>query len=464
MSTTSTTPITPAALRSDRPQRTEKLAYFSVCFASVFMLVTTSGFLTIYLTDVVGITAAMVGTLLLVSRVADAISDPLMGYAVDRLPATRWGRFRPYLLAGNVLTVVVFALMWIAPPAVSPGLVLVTVWGLYLLFGVVNDLMDIPFNSLIPVVTTRAADRGQFAAIRGVAYLVGIAVVGAATLPLVELFGGGRAGWQAVILAYCAATVLLTVLGVARLRERVTPLTAHGYRFGDLKVIMLRSRPLAVLVSTKFLTVAAMLLSASSQVYFFTYVVGDPTLVAVAAAVSLLPALAGAVVFPRAAVRRGTRPVMVGVTVLSAAAHLLLLAVPKDNVPLIMGCLVVSSLGFGGALAVVYTVMAEIIDYNEYRHGFRSEGAVSALTSFASKAGAGSAGAVTGYALAYFGYVPNQAQDAEAVRGIVYLVSLIPALMWLAASALWLFYPIDNRIRAQVAEELTIRRATREEE
>jgi len=144
-------------------------------------------FLLIFYTDVVGLDPAVIGTLFLVSRIFDGINDPISGYLIDHLPRTKMGRFRSYLIIGTVVTSAVFLLTWLGPSMAQTGKIFLAFLG-YILFGFVFDLMDVPLNSMISVMSDRDRDRTTLSNIKGFAYMLGGVVIYVVALPFVGMF------------------------------------------------------------------------------------------------------------------------------------------------------------------------------------------------------------------------------------------------------------------------------------
>lgn len=430
----------------------EKASFFAGNVGNIVFSTTINSFLLIYLTDSVGLAAAAVGTLFLVARIVDGISDPLMGYVVDHLPVTRWGRFRTYLLVGGAVAAVSFVALFMAPAwAPAP---LVAVWIAYLLWGFAFDLMDIPLNALIPAMTADPANRRQLSGIKAFSYLFGGAVVTAVALPLVD-----RVGWPAFIMGLAVVSLLLTTVAAANVRERVHP-AAEQQRYGlrDLGRMLLTSKAVLILFCTVIALTAAGGARSAGMAYYFTYYIGDRSLIAVAAIATVIPTALGTIAFPWLARFFGYKATFVGALALEAVAIGALLFVPSDAVPLALLSLAVTGFGGGGALTMIYVVVAELVDYTEWKHGFRVEGAMASLGSFAAKAGGGIGAALTGYLLAATGYLAGQEQTAEGLRGIVMAQSLLPAGLALFGALLFMLYPVSRDLAARVAAELAARR------
>lgn len=440
-----------------RPALTEKLSFFAGNFGNILLSTTISSFLLLYLTDVLGLAAAAVGTLLLVVRIVDSLVDPFVGYALDHLPETRRGRFRTYLLVGGVLGGISFAALFLAP-ALLPA-PLAVAWGVYLLWGVAFPMMDIPLNSLLPVMTSDRTERGKLAAVKGFTYLVGGVIVVAGTLPVVGSFGSERTGWLIWATLLAVASVVLTATSALGVRERVRPIRADRYGVRDLLRIFTGGRPVPVLLTAKVSTAAASAAMLATMPFYFLYNVGEKGLMTVAALVMMVPMAAGSVVAPVLARRFGSKPAYLGGLAVAALGNGALLFVPYDAVPTILACMAVAGIGMGTGTTLNYTLLAELTDYVEWRHGHRAEGALASLASFAAKTGGGLGGAATAYCLGLFGYVAHADQSERVLDGIRYAQGGIPMALIVLGGLVFLAYPVDRRVSARIADELAGRRS-----
>ncbi|MFI6323017.1 MFS transporter [Nonomuraea sp. NPDC050556] len=439
----------------DVPRAGEKLAFFSGVFGGALMG-GVSGFLLLYLTDVIGLGAASVATLLLVARIADGASDPVMGYVVDHLPVTRWGRFRLYVLIGGALCAICLVALF-AAPAWLPG-ALVMAWVVYLLWGLVLDLFQIPATALLPAITDDPKARAQLAGVFGFTGLLAGAVTTGVTLPLVDLFGGGRGGWVAYVTLFAVLGFALVAFMAVKVRERVVPVSPERYRLADVRRIFFSGRAVPILLLSKVTVQAASGALTAALPYFFLYYLRDRGYLSIVAIVMAGPMVAGALVIPRLARRSGAKPyylVSLGLAIAGLAA---IAVVPAEPV-YILACFALTGVGFGGAVALGLVLLAELTDYTEERYGFRTEASLAAMTSFATKAGGGLGAGLMGYMLALTGYRSGGVeQTEEALRGILLAQSLIPAGIGVVGALAFLAYPINRAVAERSAERLALMR------
>ncbi|MDT0473792.1 MFS transporter [Streptomyces sp. DSM 41014] len=446
------------AVAASVPGRAEQAGYFAGNLGNIMLSTTISSFLLIYLTDVIGLAAGAVGVLLLVVRIVDAAVDPLAGYLLDHLPETRKGRFRSYLTGGGVIGAASFAALFLGPAWLPAPLAFA--WVLYLLWGVAFPMMDIPLNALLPAITADPRARGRLAGIKGFTYLFGTMLVTAITLPIVDLFPSQRLGWQIYVGGLAVLSACLTALAARGVRERVRPLRADRYTPRELLRIFASGRTVPVLLTAKVATSAATGALLAAMPFYFTYNVGDKSMITVAALVMTVPMIAGSATAPLLGRRTGLKPVYLAALAISAAGVGIVLLAPYDSMAAILGGLAVAGLGLGMALTLNYALLAELTDYAEWAHGHRAEGGLASLASFAAKAGGGLGAGLTAYLLSRSGYVAGAEQTATALDGIRYAQAAVPLALALIGALVFLAYPLTPRLAARVATDLAARRAT----
>ncbi|MGM1016190.1 MAG: MFS transporter [Actinomycetota bacterium] len=442
----------PPVLGGDDVRPLEKIGYFAANFGNIILSAVISSFLLIYLTDHVGISAAAVGTLLLVARLVDGATDPIMGYVVDHLPPTGWGRFRTYLLIGGSVGALAFTALFLAPGII--GASLVAAWITYLIWGLAFDFMDIPLNALLPAMSASPRSRGRLAAIKGTTYLIGSLVVIGVSLPLVTLLGGGELGWQTYIVIVAVVSFALTATGAFLVRERVASSTAAPYRLSDVKRLFLSSRAVPILLVSKLATSAANAALMAGIPFFFTYKVGSIELVSAVALVMVVPMMVGSICGPLIGQRIGFKPVYLWSLVVAVIGTGSILALPGLHGTAYLACFALAGLGFGGAVTLNYAMLAELTDFVELRGGFRTEGTLASIGSFASKAGAGIGGALVAYVLALTGYVAGAEQTTSALTGIALAQGGVPAGLVLVGGLVFLAYPITRRVATETRAAL----------
>jgi Na+/melibiose symporter-like transporter len=307
-------------------------------------------------------------------------------------------------------------------------------------------------------------------------------VIQGLALPMVHHFGRGddARGYRYTMGIFSALAVVLFLITFAATRERIQPppgqTASVGRHFADL----LENRPwLAMFVLTLVLFVT-LAMRGSVVPYYFTYFVDRPSLAALLgrfgfeaagdegkvvsvgfSVFNVLGTLATivAIFFSKAlAVRFGKRNVFVaglGATVVCTAAFLVL--PPSAATAMFVGE-ILRQFAYGFTIPLLWAMMADVADFSEWKTGRRATAIVFAAIVFALKAGLGFGGAITGWVLSLFGYVPNVAQSATALDGIRYTMSVFPALTFALCLLCLAFYAIDKQTEIRITSELAERR------
>jgi GPH family glycoside/pentoside/hexuronide:cation symporter len=238
-------------------------------------------YLVFFYTDIFGLGAAAAATMIAITKIIDAITDPLMGAIADRTQ-TRWGKFRPYLLWG-ALPMAGAAVLTMSTPDLDDSGKLIWAYATYSLLMVRYTVLNMPYNSLSAVMTANTQERSKLNSTRFFfAYLSSI-FVGAATPELAEYFGGGDRysahGWQMTMVVYAVIASCLFVVAFFSTRERIRPSSTQAKTnpLNDLKDLFV-CRPWLVLFVLALVFMVTMTLRGSSAAYYFRYFVERPDL------------------------------------------------------------------------------------------------------------------------------------------------------------------------------------------
>lgn len=415
-------------------------------------------FLPIFYTDVFGLPAAAVGTLLLVCRYWDGFTDIAMGLIADRT-STRWGKFRPWILwtalPFGVMTVLTFTAVDLAPGA-KLLYAYATYGGLVLVFTASN----IPYSAMTGVLTADPVERTSLSGYRFVFAFLGGLITQGLNIPLVRLFGGGDEveGYRATMTLFAGLSVFLFLVTFFTTRERVKPLPVKTATLKADLADLFRNRPWVILFFVGLMFVTLTTLKQGVTMYYFKYYVQDLPLAPAFMIAGLLAAMLGAALTaPLVRLLGGNRRVLeiaFGLAFLSSA--LLFMATPED-IALIFILSTVTEFATGPIVALFFAMLGDAADYSEWKTGRRATGLVFSAGTLSMKFGTGVAGALTGWVLTLFGYVANAEQSPETLTGIRLLISILPALAAIVAIGVLRLYPIDARMAAQIEADLQSR-------
>jgi GPH family glycoside/pentoside/hexuronide:cation symporter len=443
---------------ADRVCLKEKIGYSLGDAASNLYWKTFEFFLIIFYTDVFGISAAAVGTMLLVTRIADAVADPVMGAIADRTK-TRWGHFRPYVL-WFALPLAVAGVLTFTTPDLGGGAKLVYAYVTYALLMFLYTAVNIPYTALMGVMTPNSVERTSISSIRFIGAFTAGVFVQYFTLRFVKVFGQGNEtrGWQLTMVLYGVLAVILLALCFASTRERVVPPPQQDSNLKrDLREL-LGSRAWLVLVGVLLLILAAFVIKGSASAYYFKYFVKREDLLGPFLVSNGLAFLAAVSMASYLAKWLGKKPLFmmaIGIGALVIAGFW----VPRPlDIGLMFALQIVSSFVIGFNSPLVFAMFADAADDAEWRTGRRNTGLVFASAIFSTKIGVAIGGWMFGLILAYFGYVANVAQTARSLHGIILSMSWIPCALMVLATAVMQFYPLDEALMVKIEAELKARR------
>ena len=434
--------------------RREKVAFFMVNFGNVPIMTLIGGFLLIFYTDVAGLDPITVGAIFLITRIIDAFNDPLMGYIIDHLPKTKWGRFRPYIVLGSMICAVNYIILWLGPGFAPVGVKLLWVFISYILFGFTFDLMDIPLNSMIPVMSETGKTRDTLSLIKSFGYTFGGIIIYVITVPFVSSFPTPLIGYSFFIVVVSLFVVFASLIGTLGIKERIEPTKKEKYTFKEfLKV--LSSKPVYTHFFSSLSSSVGSGAMSTALIFFLTYVVEIPEVLGIFAILLVLGTFIGMGLGKSILNKYGKKYTLVlGSFIGNIPLFFILLALPNNLVAI---CVIyaISGIGSGLGMLVGYGLQADNTDYIEWKQGTRTEGAIASLVSLVMKGGMGVGTALVGFVLGLSGYVPLVSQSPSAILGINMIFIVIPASLGLISGLIILFfYPLTKELNKKIALEL----------
>ena len=255
-------------------------------------------FLFIFYTDVFGLSAASVGTMMLVTRIIDAFSDPIMGALADRTNS-RFGKFRPYLLWGIIPIVAAGILLFTVPDFDQDGK-LIWAYGTYIFMMLAYTLINVPYGALLGVVTGDTQQRTTLTSFRFIGAFTGGSFVAYYTPELVSWFRQGNevTGWQLTMALYGAISACLFAITFFTTKERIAPPPEQKTSvLSDLKDLS-ENKPWLILFSLALIIMMTITLRGSSGTFYFKYYVERPDLIGSFSLAYMLSLAAGAASTP----------------------------------------------------------------------------------------------------------------------------------------------------------------------
>ncbi len=454
----------------------EKIGYgFGDAASSMFWKLF-SMYLMFFYTDIFGLTAAAVGTMFLVTRIWDAAFDPFVGVLGDRTES-RWGKFRPYLL-WMAIPFGIIGVLTFTTPDLSPSGKLIYAYVTYSLMMMIYSLINVPYASLLGVMTADGKERTTLSTFRFIFAFGGSLVVLAAAEPVAGFFsrlGGGapnlQRGWQWAAAVFAAIAVILFWLTFAWTRERIRPITEKTSLKGDLRDL-LKNTPWFVLLGAGIATIFFNSIRDGAAIYYFKYYLHTqaafslPSLNVTMGWSSLYfvigqaANIVGVILAKPISDRIGKKLTFFGAMLSATVFSLAVYGVPPDSVSLVLLLQFFISLSAGFVFPLLWSMYADTADYSEWKSGRRATGLVFSASSMSQKFGWTLGGAFAGWLLGFYGFQANVVQNSDTQQGIRMMVSVYPAIGALISGLFMLVYPLKQPLLDQIETELGSRRAS----
>jgi GPH family glycoside/pentoside/hexuronide:cation symporter len=449
----------------------EKIGYgFGDMSSSMFWKIF-SYYLPFFYSNIFGLRLDQVGVLLVVTRIWDAVSDPMMGIIADRT-RTRWGKYRPYLLFMALPFALCGVLLFTTPDA-SPTMKLVWAYVTYILMMTVYTGINVPYGAMLGVMTDDSDTKTVLSSFRMFFAYGGSFIALFCWEPLCNALGGysAPAGWQHAMMVIAAFCLILFLLSFTMTREKLHS-GATASIASDFKSLM-RNAPWWILIGAALCSNLFNTVRGSTVAYFFNDVIGPDVhlnlgkwrflfYAGLFLSIGEVCNMLGVAMTTPIARRLGKKT-----TYMLSFAALIVLSIAFFFVPVskagywwMIILQVVISIFTGIISPLVWSMYADVSDFAENRDGTASTGLIFSSASMAQKFG----GAFGGYAvmalLGAFGYntAAGAVQTASAVKGLWILMSWVPAAVAALAIVIVFFYPLTKKRMESIQQELAVKR------
>jgi len=435
----------------------EKFAYGVGSFAEQMIFNPATMFIVFFYTDIVGIAAATVGTLLLISRVFEFLTL-VMGLVVDRTQ-TRYGKGRPWLLWLCVPFGICAVLLFTVPGLGPTGKIIYAFITYNLALTFIFTGIDIPYTVMLPLITPDRHERTSLSIFRMTFNMLGGLISFAITLPMVKFFGNGATGWNRSFIVFGVVAIVLFLVCFFGTKERVKP-AAHQTARVPIKVAvstLLRNK-YWILLATLALALFMMLGLIGSNLYYCRYVLHNVDLFGPMMTMFQIAVIAGMVSVGPVVKKMGKRQTaLLGTGVALLGQSMMFLA--PANFTLVAAGMIIKGLGFSPLAGTMFAMVADTIEYGEWKHGVRTEGFTFGAVALATKISIGLGNAAVGWILSLGGYVAGAAeQSASTLLAIKVMFLHLPFLMFVIMGIVLWVYNLDKEYPA-IAAELASRRA-----
>jgi melibiose permease len=407
-----------------------------------------------FMIDVVGLNPAFVGGLMLFARIFDAFTDPAMGLIVDNT-RTRWGKFRPWVLIGAVVNSVFIVALFTVPS----GWNLETYFAVaFILWGITYTINDISYWSMLPTLATGKRSRERLAVIPRLFAAAAWWLLGTFGILAVAELGNGddAAGFRALALIMAVAFVGFSLVCVAVVRPLIeADPEAEKTSVRRMITLITQNDQLLAFLGAVVLFNMIIQIAGGMALFYFTDVVGNQQLFAVWQGFGGLTQMAGLFMLPAIA-KRLPRPTVYGIASFLPVAGLGLLfltnIVAPGTVALVAVASILLNLGVGFFLGISVVMLADVVDYGEYKFGTRNESVVFSVQPMLVKFAAAFAGAFVGFGLGIVGYNADLEVQSDGTKaGMTVLMIGLP----IACAVLgFIIYQLKFKLNGEFHEEV----------
>ncbi|MCK0715846.1 MFS transporter [Chromohalobacter sarecensis] len=427
----------------------EKIGYGSGDLASNFIWQAMSIFIVYYYTDVIGIAAGVIGSIMLFSRAFDGFSDIAMGYIIDKT-TSRHGKARPWLL-WLAVPFAISAILLFAVPDVDPFWQIVYIAITYNVACLIYTGLNVPYGTLNSLISQDQYQRSLLNVFRMSLALIGVLIVSNLTLPLADAFGGEQPGWILTFFIFGSIGTVLFIFCFKTTRERIQSTNANPESQKRETVPLKES--LLTLSKNKYWALATLFilmtyvfngLNSGAVVYYSEYILDNTWLVGIVTTAYIAFILAGMIFVPPITKRFGKRNAIIVGEAITIVGYLIML-IDLSSVALIIAGTVIRGIGKAPINGSMFALLGDTIEYGEWKTGIRNEGMVYSGGSMGIKIGSGLGTALIGWVLSWGGYVGGGGEQSEsALLAIHYLFIYIPLGISVLMILLMLFYNLDK--------------------
>jgi GPH family glycoside/pentoside/hexuronide:cation symporter len=424
-------------------------------------------FLLFYYTDVAGINPALAGAALMVGKLTwDAINDPLFGYLSDRT-RSRFGRRRIYMLVGAVPLGIAAWIMFSLPKGLTGVAAFFAVLLTFWLVDSFHTLTTTPYYALTPEMTRDYNERASLTAIRMVFSVFGYILGAAVTTILAGVFQGAglnlQQAWSATGAVFGLIAVITTLITTISIMED-PELAGEPSRLPAIKAVFtsFKNKPFVILMIAFILSSFSFTVLTALVAYFLQYQLDMKDQVPYVLLVMLV--MIGVFLIPARMISNKINkgPAYALGLFIASVAIITAFFFPRGATPLIYVVAAVAGMGFSAQWVFPWSMLPDVVEYDEKLTGERREGIYYGLWAFLSKFTGALGVAVSGWALNLFGYIPNVVQTNHALFGIRLFFAVVPAVVILISLPFLIWYPITQKSHAALVRELADRKSAKE--
>lgn len=466
----------------------EKIGYgFGDMSSSMFWKIF-SYYLPFFYSNIFGLSLAHAGTLILVTKLYDAVSDPVMGLIADRTN-TRWGKYRPYLLWIAVPFALAGILAFFTPQTDNYTFKHIYAYVTYILMMTVYTAINVPYGAMLGVMSDDAREKSMFSSFRMFFAFIGSFVAMGSFEPLLRLRGAimgtlpqnwtiadsAPMDWTVALIIIGSICAILFLLSFAMTREHVTEAQMQKQNAGEVAAEPVRQSsvwndlrclvsngPWWMLLGGGISVLLFNCIRGGAAAYYFADVLGVNAVFTLAAFLTAgeIAQLVGVIVTVPVSEKIGKKATFLSVLTIISVLSVIVMFLPDTPAGMwtlmVLQVLICIAIGINSPL--LWTMFADVADYSELKNGNASTGLIFSSSSMAQKFGAAFGSAIVLWVLMAFGYdnAKGAVQTPEALSTIKALISWIPAIGSAAGILIMSMYPLNEKKMSEIREKLKV--------
>lgn len=431
----------------------QRLGYGLGDFACNLIWQVISLYLLYFYTDVMNLDAKAIATMFVVCRVIDAITDVLIGIAIDKT-RSRWGKSRPWFLFGAI-PFAISALLAFSVPDISPSGKLVYAYATYIFLSFMYTVVNIPLASILPSLTDDMNERTVLATWRKFLAFLGSTIVSATALTMVQMVGQGNEalGFRVVMGVFGAIGCICFFLTFALVRESNLKEVEKQPTIKETISSLSCNKPWKIFALNILFMWTGYFLQSSALVYYYKYYIGSTALSSIVATIMTMVPMFANLTVPFLAKRLGKRN-LYSISALIQLAGMIIILIGDTNSQIILAGAFISACGYGIKESIYFSMQADPVDYGEWKTGVQAAGTLSSINGFLGKLAQAIAGWMSGMLLAWGSY--NQSalvQSDNALFAIKCMYLYVPMILLVCSIVTMCFYTLDKQF-PQIQKDL----------
>jgi len=421
---------------------------FGVCDLGGNLFFTIMGFYLLnFMTDTAKLLPALAGIAMTIGKIADAITDPTVGFLSDRTKS-KWGRRRPWMFWGSIFLFFIMILQYTNPQISNQAALCVYMAVAYILLTTAYTMVNIPYGALTPELTQNFDERTALNAWRMTFAVVGTFIGALAVMPIVGAFPTVNMGWTGVggiMGALMLGSAMITIFTVHEPPRAKEEATEQQGLFSTYRAT-LSNKPFVLTMVTYALHICGTAVVQGALIYYFKYIYGGQGNLQIALALLLVPVIPFNWIWASVSRKIGKKWAWnIGMFEVLVAIMLIFLFARQGGPTFFYIVVFFAGMGLSTNYVMPYAIMPDTVELDYSLHGVRREGAFYGLFNFMNKVGVAFANLLNGAILAWFGYVANVTQTEHTKLGIQLLVGPLSGVFFLAGVIVMSFYPISRK-------------------